>query len=204
MAGDPTFDDDFAHLTTDNYLRTVVTDQFFDEHGLLGWLESKIGLSRVKGGDNILIPLNTAKNTSGGSYSGFDTFDNTPVETLAMAVYDWKSYQKSIVATHEQISRNRSAEGKIDLWMTEVDISMQSLRDDLNIDFAADGTGNSSKNILGLEILVDSAGTLGGLARSTSTFWQAKEIASGGALVLDTSSGMIHALIRCQKAHAAW
>lgn len=197
MAGGTTFDDDFAVVTQDNYIRSRVTDNFFDEHGVFGWIESRVGLSRIKGGDNVLIPLNTAKNTGGGSYSGFDTFDNTPVETLANAVYNWKSYQKPVVATHEQISRNRSPEGKIDVWLSKVDVAMESLRDDLNQDVNSDGTGNSGKNILGLAILVDNAGTLGNIARSTNTFWQANETATGGGLVLDTSTGMIQMFNDC-------
>lgn len=198
MSGGTTWNTDFATLTVDNYIRESVTDQVFTDHGLMRVIEDKIGIDRVRGGDNILIPIGTAQNTQGGSYSGFDQFDTDPQDTLTNAFYGFKSYQKPIVAQFREVARNRSEQGVLDMWMQKSQLALDSLRADLNVDAFADGTGNGGKNMLGLSILVDSAGTVGGIARGgANAFWNAQELASGGALAIDTAVGMLQLYNNC-------
>lgn len=198
MSGGTAFDTDFATTTIDKYIRLRTTDNIFTTHVLLGWLERRVGINRFRGGDNLLIPLQTSEDANGGSYSGFDTFDTDPSETLTNAVYTWKQYQQPIVANAFEIERNNNtSEGVINMWLEKSDVALKSQRSKLNTNAYADGTGNSGKNILGLAILVDSAGTVGGIARATSTFWQANETAAGGALAIDTSVGMLRMFLSC-------
>lgn len=197
MSGGVTFNTDFAVSTTDHYLTKTVRDQIFEEHGLLGWIEKKVGFDKISGGDNILVPLGTAIDTNGGSYSGYDTFDTDPSDTLGMAVYTWKAYEQPIVAQAREVLRNSSAERQIDMWMNKVDVATRSLRDRLNQHAFASSVGNSGKNIQGIGLLVDSAGTVGGLARSSATYWQANEQAVSGALAIDTSVGMLRMYNNC-------
>jgi len=198
MAGGNSWNSDFAVATLDHYIAAAVKDQVFDEHALLAWIEKQVRFDRIAGGDNILIPLGTAEDANGGSYSGYDTFDTDPAESLANAFYNWKSYQQPIIAPAREILRNKGrSEGVLDMLMAKTDVAMASLRSKLNTHAFADGTGNSSKNILGLSILVDSAGTVGGLARATAPYWQANETAVGGALRIDTSVGMLRMYNNC-------
>lgn len=197
MSGGTTFDTDFATLVQDRYIRNSVQDNIFDEHGLLGYLERRVGFDRVSGGDNILITLGTAEDSNGGSYSGYDMFDLDPSETLTNAVYDFKHYQQPIVASATEVLRGRGTEAHVNLWLAKTEVAMKSLRSKLNAHAFADGTGNSGKNILGLGILVDSAGTVGNIARASATYWQANELAAGGALAIDTSVGMLRLFNNC-------
>ena len=197
MSGGVSWNTDFAVATTDHYLDKTVRDQVFDKHGLLGWIEQKVGFDRISGGDNILVPLGTAIDTNGGSYSGYDTFDTDPSDTLGMAYYTWKQYQQPVTALAFEILRNSSAERQIDVWMNKVDIALRSLRDKLNTDAFAATVGNGGKNIQGLGLLVDAAGVVGGLNRSTATYWQANEQAVSGALAIDTSVGMLRMFNNC-------
>lgn len=197
MSGGTTFNTDFAVATTDKYLSLTVRDQIFDKHGLLGWIEDRVGFDRLSGGDNILIPIGTAVDTNGSSYSGYDTFDTDPSDTLGMVVYGWKSYEQPVVAQAREVLRNTSEERKINMWMAKVDVATRSLRDKLNQHAFASSVGNSGKNIQGIGLLVDSAGTVGGLNRSTATYWQANETAVSGALVIDTSVGMLRMFNNC-------
>lgn len=198
MSGGTTFDTDFATLTIDKYLKRTVTDQIFDEHVLLGWIERKVGIDRVSGGDNILIPVGTAEDSAGGSYSGYDTFDTTPSETLTNAVATWKQYQQPIVANAFEILRNnRTSEGIINMWAAKTDVARKSLSSKLNTDAHAATVGNSGKNIQGIGLLVDSAGTVEGVDRSTATYWQANETAASGELTIDGSTGMLRMYTSC-------
>lgn len=197
MSGGTTFDSDFVSLTQDHYLRKTVTDQIFTDHSLLRLVEERVGTDRVKGGDNILVPLGTAEDSNGGSYAGFDTFDTDPVDTLTNAVYTWAQYQQPIIANAFEVERNRSTEGVVDMWLNKTDVALKSLRSKLNTNAFGDGTGNGGKDILGLTILVDSSGTVGGIARGSNAYWSSQEVAAGGALAIDTAVGMLQLYNDC-------
>jgi hypothetical protein len=175
----------------------MLTDNVFDEHGLMGYLEKKVGVDRVRGGDNLLIPVSTSEDANGGSYSGYDTFDTDPSDTVTNAVYGFAQYQQPIIALFSEVARNRSPEGAVDMWLNKVEVANNSLHSKLNTDVFADGTGNSGKNILGLTILVDSTGTVGNIARASNAYWAGQELASGGALAIDTTVGMLQLYNNC-------
>lgn len=183
--------DDFANLTLDEYLEEKTRDQFFDDFTLLGWLERKVGMDRKRGGDKIAEILNLAENTRGGSYQGYDVFNNQPIETLRTAFFQFSKYQWPIDAGADEVLRNQGSQAAIlDLWMEKAKVSLQSMRKRLNTDAYTDGTGNSNKNLDGLGIAVDSAGTYGQVSRTTYSIWGANETAVGGGLVIPTSVGM--------------
>lgn len=194
MSGGETFDSDFAAATTDRYLMKTVRDQVFNNFGLLGLIESRVGVDRISGGDNILVPVQTGTNTTVDSYAGFDEFANAPVETITNAVFNWKGYYVSIIAQAREILRNQGPEGQINIWMHKVQNALQTLRQTLNSDAYLDGTGNAGKDLLGLALLIDNAGTMGGIARGSNAYWQSIETASGGSLSIDGSTGMLRAL----------
>lgn len=65
-----------------------------------------------------------------------------------------------------------------------------SLIESMNGDLFTDGTGNSSKDLTGLVLAIDSAGTYGNIARSTETWWSSQETAVSGPLTIDSMRTM--------------
>jgi hypothetical protein len=184
--------DDFARATLDEYVQSSVQDQYFDKFNLLGWLESRVGVTKRYGGDNLVVPINIDENDQGGSYQGLDIFANTMQESLRNAYFKYAKYQWPIAAEADQILRNKGRAGIIDLWMNKADLALESMRKRINADAFLDGTGNGGKNLDGLGIAVDSTGTYGTIARATITQWAANEAAVGGALALEGAVGMNH------------
>lgn len=192
MSGGISPADDFANVTLDEYVERKTRDQFFQDFVLLGALESRVGTSRRHGGDNIDEILNIAENTRGGSYQGFDVFNHQPIETLKTAYYRWAKYQWPVVCGADEVLRNRGSDNEIlDLWMTKADVALKSMRHRLNVDAYKDGTGNNSKNMVGLTAAISSSGTYGQISRTTFTNWQAIQTAVGGGLVVVGSTGLI-------------
>jgi hypothetical protein len=69
----------------------------------------------------------------------------------------------------------------------ELASTAEDMADDIGTIFYGDGTGNSSKDFLGLEAIVDdgtNAATYGGLSRATYTTLNSTVTASGGTLTL--------------------
>ena len=75
----------------------------------------------------------------------------------------------------------------LDMMKLTIQSDTEDMADDLGTIFYADGTGNGSKDPLGLAALVDdgsSVSTLGGLSRTDFSTLQSTVTASGGALTL--------------------
>lgn len=126
--------------------------------------------SKVWSGESLKRPLMYQVNTSGGSYSGFDTFSTAQVNTRVLESWDPRQNYQSVVLSNLDLSVNATQERVLDLLEVEMETAKISMMDRIGTQFYGDGTGNSSKDFNGLNNLVDDgtvAATVGGLARAT-------------------------------------
>jgi hypothetical protein len=166
------YSDNFDVLitTTLDKVRPSLTDQITTENVLLAWLNANSRVT-VDGGTVIRRPLIFAFNDTVGSYSGYDLIDVTPQEGIGWAEYPWKQHAGSVVISGEEVEKNDGTAQLINLLQAKLDQLKMSTADDLNAMLFADGTGNSSKDMLGLKALVLNSGTVGEIAQSTYTWW---------------------------------
>ena len=85
----------------------------------------------------------------------------------------------------------------LDLAAVECTSAAQDAADDVGTLFYADGTGNSSKDFLGLGAIIDDGGdvaTIGGQSRSTYSTLQSTDTASGGTISLAKISTLFSAV----------
>lgn len=148
-------------------------------------------------GERIKIPIKYQKNTTGTSFAGFDTFSTSASDTRVNMEYQPKFYQITVALPLDELSTNMTDSQIIDLAALEMKSSAQDMADDLGTIFYADGTGNGSKDPLGLGAIVDdgtSVATIGGLSRSTYTTLQSTVTASSGTLSLAKMSTLYNAI----------
>jgi hypothetical protein len=189
MAGNPNYPTDLLTTTWEIFLSTQPSDAVFGDLVLFDVLSKKSKVSK-RGGIKILQPLMYAKSTAVGSYSGWDVLDLSPQEGLTNAEFDWKFYYGSLAISNEELFRNSGKAQMIDLLESKWAQAKMSLADKINKDMFLDGTGNGGKDITGLALMADSAGTYGGINRSTNTWWGAQETNVGGVLAITGSTGM--------------
>ena len=138
--------------------------------------------------ETIQKTVKTSKNTLGGSFSGMDTFSTSAVGTRNVLEFNAKFYEIPVVIPLDELSKNKIDTNRmIDLMAIEMASSAEDAADDIGTMFFGDGTGNSSKDFLGLEAIVDdgtNAATYGSLARATYTTLKSTVTASGGTLAL--------------------
>lgn len=121
-------------------------------------------------GESLKKPLMKSLNTSGGSYSGFDTFSTAQADTRVLFSYDPRQNYQSVVLSNLDLAVNATQDRVLDLLKVEMETAKISMMDRIGTQFYADGTGNSSKDFNGLANLVDDgtvASTVGGLTRAT-------------------------------------
>jgi hypothetical protein len=160
-----------------------VQDAVFSGDPVFAWLNAKGKKEMVSGGDQIKVNVRRAKNTTVGSYAGWDVLDMTPQDTLGYAYYPWAQYGGSVAIDNATILKNRSKMQIVDLVADKTQELTDSLVDAMTVDMYGDGTGNGGKDLLGLAALVDSTGTLAGIDRSTYTWWASNEAAKSDASV---------------------
>jgi hypothetical protein len=140
-----------------------------------------------KGGDIIQPHLKKSRSTTNGSYRGYDQFDIAPQDTRTAAKFGMKQmYGNFTISGYDEAADN----GELAVFK-QLEIAMTDAEEDLKDKFAtalfSDGTGNSSKDILGIAAAVDDGTNValyGGIDRATNIWWKSKYNGATGALTI--------------------
>jgi len=138
-------------------------------------------------GRTLRVPVKVSKNTTGQSFRGFDTFSVAATDNRQFMEFTPSFYQITCALPGDELSVADTDAKILDLMKLTIQSDTEDMADDLGTIFYGDGTGNSSKDPLGLGALVDdgsSVATIGGLSRSTYPTLQGTVTASGGTLTL--------------------
>src|SRR3990167_1374240 len=181
MALPAAFNTDLLATTIQNWItENGMADNIFKANALFFVLNAN--KKTKKGGNQIVQPLMYATVGAVGSYSGFDQFDITPSQTLTAAAFDWKQLYGSLSISGREEALNSGIPAFFDILEQRMAGLQMSLQAEADAQMYADGTGNESKDITGLALGIDSAGTYGGIARATHSWWGSQETAAGGVL----------------------
>lgn len=138
-------------------------------------------------GRTLRSPIKVSKNVTGTSFRGFDTFSVAATDNRQFLEFTPSFYQITVALPGDELSVADTDEKVLDLMKLTIQSDTEDMADDLGTIFYADGTGNGSKDPLGLAALVDdgtSVATIGGLSRSTYPTLASTVTASGGTLTL--------------------
>ena len=157
-------------------------DNIFEDYWLLDRIKSGKAFRSFDGGRLLEAHLEYATNTTVSSISELETMSTTRVDVFDSAQYTWKIYAGTVNQSEYEDAVNQGSGGKFDLLAAKLRNLKNSCFKTFNEDLFGDGTGNSGKDMLGLGALVPtspSSGTVGGISRSTFSFW--RSIAASGA-----------------------
>jgi len=114
-------------------------------------------LSRAKkwSGEQLKFPIKVSKNTTGQSFSGFDTLPTSATNNRVRLRFDPKFYSITSALPLDELSVNKTDAQVVDLMALTLASDAHDMADDVGTLFYADGTGNSSKDPLGLAAIVD-------------------------------------------------
>lgn len=154
---------------------TKPTDNVFLSQALLYLLKEGNGFRSLDGGRLIEETLEYAENTTFKSYAGLETLDTSEIDVFDAAQFNWKEVAGTIVYSNIEKKRAMGRSAKIDLVDAKTNNARNSMFATINRMLYADGTGNSSKDITGLALLVgttNTTGSPGGISRATFAFWR--------------------------------
>lgn len=163
---------------------TKPEDNIFDEYWLLDQLSQGKAFLAVDGGRTINGPIEYAVNTTVKSYSDTETLDTTRIDVFDEFSYNWKEYAGTVVMSELEKAKNQGSGRKFDLQAAKLENLRNSMRKALNEGCFSDGTGNSSKDIGGLQSVVPddpTTGTRGGINAATFSFWRSQQTTDNGS-----------------------
>ena len=188
MAGNANFDE-ILSTTLKNYIPKL-TDNIFSARPLFYALTNGQTIRRVTGGANIVVPIIYGTNSTAGSYSGTDTIATTAQTGISAAEYSWGQYAATVTINGLEEAKNNGEAQIIDLLEGKIFQTQETVIENMNTMFWADGLGNGGKDWNGLHLIVAKPNTtLGDINPATAgnSFWSSTERNQAGAL---TQAGM--------------
>lgn len=138
-------------------------------------------------GVSMNIPIETANSTTGGSFSGMDTFSTAATNNTRLLTFYVAATEYSVVVPGIERAINANSEKQVlKLLATRMDEAKISMAVNIGTQFYGFGLG---KDFDGLGLIVDNgtnSSTYGGLTRSTNTFINGDVTAvTNGIITLD-------------------
>jgi len=144
-------------------------------NALLFRLKQNGKMKLKSGGRTILEELNYQENQTFKRYSGYETLNIAPSQTISAAEYEWKQAAVAISMSGLEMLQNAGPEQIIDLLEARIENGEQTLMNNIASDIYSLGTADGGKQIDGLQQQIADAptsGIVGGINRATYSFWQ--------------------------------
>lgn len=150
-----------------------LADNVTNHNGLWRQIKRK-GNMQTATGRTIVQEIEYAQNGTTMWYSGAETLDISASETFTAAEYNYKQLAGNVVITGLEEIQNSGKEAVHNLLKSRVRNLEKSLTNTLATALYADGTGTSSKELGGLQLLVADVptNTVGGISGSTYSWWK--------------------------------
>ena len=150
-----------------------LADNISNHNALLRQINRK-GNKKTATGRTIVQELEYAENTTVMWYSGSEALDISPSEAFTAAEYNYKQLAGNVTITGLEEIQNSGKEAIHNLLKSRIRNLEKSLKNTLATALYADGTGTSSKEVGGLQLLVadTNTNTVGGISGSTHSWWR--------------------------------
>jgi hypothetical protein len=150
-----------------------LADNITNHNGLWRQIKRK-GNMQTATGRTIVQELEYAVNGTTQWYSGAETLDISASETFTAAEYNYKQLAGNVVITGLEEIQNSGKEAVHNLLKSRIRNLEKSLTNTLATALYADGTGTSSKELGGLQLLVadTNTNTVGGISGTTYSWWR--------------------------------
>ena len=106
-----------------------------------------LGAAKKWSGNQIQIPIKVSKNTTGTSFSGFDTFSTSATNNRVLLTVNPAFYQISVALPLDELSANQTDSRVLDLASVEIQTAAQDMADDIGTLFYNDKTPVLSLNL---------------------------------------------------------
>jgi len=172
----------------------TVADNVTKNNALLTRLREKGRYKPFTGGSTILQELSFQANSTAMYYSGAEVLDISPADVISAAQFPIKQAAVAVTINGLEMLQNSGEEQIIDLFDARLDVAEASIENLISTGIYSDGTANNGKQITGLQAMVvanPATGVVGGIDRSTWSFWRNQTFDFSSDLGVSASSSNI-------------
>lgn len=157
-----------------NYVRGgKFADNIYGDNKILQMLLKKDGKVREDGGTELVVQLEYAVNDTGAWIGDYGPYDTRPQDTFTGANFQWKQLAITVILTTKEQLQNTGATRVANLFKNKMQNAEKQMRRLMNQAIWNDGTNSLAP--IGLQAIVSTSGTLGGIDRTSQTWWRANE-----------------------------
>lgn len=152
----------------------TLRDNVLNHNALLMRLNKKGNTTPASGGVKLLENLMYAENGTALWYSGYEPLSVAYSDTLTTAQYDWKQLNCNVTISGLEEVQNSGPNGIHNLIKARIQVAEKTMQNTVGAALFYSNTENGGKAIGGLQHLVadlPTSGTVGGISRSTDTWW---------------------------------
>lgn len=166
-----------------NYVRNGdFADAIFSGNKTLKMMKQLGGIEREEGGFELVVQIEYALNDTAGWIAEYGPYDTRPQDTFTGANFGWKNLVTVVDLTEKEIIQNTPGKTRIaNLYQNKIKNAQKSLARKMNDAIYSDGTTDPLAPA-GLQAIVTTTGTLGGIDRTSATWWRANEDTTTEAL----------------------
>ena len=181
--------DNLSAVTRDLYVPKLVDNVFNSNVLTHRMLRRSVPFS---GGKKVLQPIEYAKSSQKGWYSGAGQLSVGDTDILADAAYDWVQAYATIRITGKEELLNAGPERVIDMLEAKIKNAEKSIKEMFGTQLYSDNDGStvttsgaSTSGFIGLQHVVAADRTLGGINSATSgnEFWDGGSITDAGTSI---------------------
>lgn len=175
---------------------TEVADNVSGHNALYNRLTKRGKVKTIRGGYEIVRPLDYAENATYQRFSGYDTLNIAASDVISAAKYDWVQAAVHITASGRELRMNSGPERLIDLAETRTRNALRTAANNMSVDLYSSGALTNQMGGLAHIIQTNGQGTVGGINSTTYTFWrnQFRELSGTGSWTKSTIKGDMNAL----------
>lgn len=196
MAAPNTNYSEILTTTIDNY-RDTIADNVMNNNVLLLYLKNNGNSDPATGGAKLLENLSYAENGTFSWYSGYESLSVEASDVLTTAQFDWKQANVNVTMSGLEEVQNSGPEAMHNLIKARIKVAETTLQNNISTALFYSNTEYGGKAIGGLQHLVadlPTSGTVGGIDRSSNTFWRNQYYDFSDNSVTASSTTIQHAM----------
>ena len=170
--------------TAIEYRQGEIRDNVTKNNAFLRHLEKKGNTKEFSGGTQIFEEISFQANPNANWYSGYDPLPTSAADVISAAAFQIKQAACPVTVSGLEMLQNAGKEKIIDLVEGRLKVAESSMYNLLAQGVYSDGTGNTGKQIVGLDaaIAVTPTNTYGNINRATWAFW-ANQVRTASATI---------------------
>ena len=161
---------DFNQITalTERHFIKKLVDGIYNSNAVTARWSRPDKLRKIDGGHQIIAPVIKSKPSEGAYFSDLETLSSDRTDDITSSAHDWKQLQEPIRISTLELRKNHGDAAKLSLLASKMKIAEKNIRENMGIGLFSDGTAGTgagtTKQITGVDAVVSSTSTYGGIA----------------------------------------